>query len=70
MAQPLTIPEDPKQPDTDRAPRAMHPRLRELLFGLKRFFSNPLSVIGLTIIVLFGILALLAPLIAPPPNPQ
>ncbi len=48
----------------------MHPRLRELLFGVRRFMSNPLSVIGLTIIIIFGLIALFAPVIAPPKNPN
>ena len=48
-----------------RAPKA-HPRLEELLFTVRRFLKNPLSVIGLTLILLFGIVAILAPVIAPP----
>jgi peptide/nickel transport system permease protein len=44
----------------------MHPRLREFLFTAKRFLRNPLSVIGLTLIVIFGVVALLAPVLAPP----
>jgi peptide/nickel transport system permease protein len=46
--------------------RTMHPRLREFLFTAKRFLRNPLSVIGLSLIVIFGLIALFAPLIAPP----
>jgi peptide/nickel transport system permease protein len=48
------------------ASRALHPRLREMLFTGKRFLRNPLSVIGLTLILMFGIVAILAPVIAPP----
>ena len=48
------------------ASRALHPRLRELLFTGRRFLHNPLSVIGLTLILFFGIVAILAPVIAPP----
>jgi peptide/nickel transport system permease protein len=48
------------------ASRALHPRLREMLFTGKRFLRNPLSVIGLTLIVMFGIVAILAPVICPP----
>ncbi|HUX11509.1 MAG TPA: ABC transporter permease [Spirochaetia bacterium] len=54
----------------DRPPKKnMHPRLRELLFGLRRFVSNPLSVVGLVIIFFFAVVAIFAPLIAPPKNP-
>lgn len=57
--------------DTASVPRQVnkHPRLRELLFGIKRFFSNPLSVVGLLIILMFALIAILAPVIAPPKNP-
>ena len=57
--------------DTLSAPRQenKHPRLRELLFGIKRFLSNPLSVVGLLIILMFALIAIFAPLIAPPKNP-
>lgn len=47
-----------------------HPRLQETLFGLRRFMGNPLSVIGLTIIVIFGLAAIFAPVIEPPPDPN
>lgn len=47
---------------------AAHPRLDEALFGFKRFISNPLSVIGLSIILLFGLAAIFAPIIEPPPD--
>jgi peptide/nickel transport system permease protein len=40
--------------------------LRELSFTVKRFLRNPLSVIGLSLIVVFGLIALFAPIIAPP----
>jgi peptide/nickel transport system permease protein len=46
--------------------RTMHPRVREMLFTGKRFFRNPLSVIGLSLIVIFGLIALLAPVLEPP----
>jgi peptide/nickel transport system permease protein len=48
--------------------REMHPRLRELLFTTRRFFRNPLSVIGISLILLFGVVALLAPVLEPPTN--
>lgn len=57
------------QPGTLNLTGDAHPRLREFFFGLKRFFSNPLSVIGLTIVVFFGVVAVFAPVIAPPENP-
>jgi peptide/nickel transport system permease protein len=46
--------------------KTMHPRLRELLFTLRRFLKNPLSVIGLSLVVVFGLIALLAPVLQPP----
>jgi peptide/nickel transport system permease protein len=46
--------------------RDKHPRLRELGFTSRRFLRNPLSVIGLTLIVIFGVVALLAPILEPP----
>lgn len=50
--------------------RTMHPRLREMLFTLRRFMKNPLSVIGLSLIVIFGAIALLAPVLQPPKYPD
>jgi peptide/nickel transport system permease protein len=50
--------------------RAAHPRLQELAFTTRRFLSNPLSVIGLCLIVMFGIVAILAPVICPPKYPD
>jgi peptide/nickel transport system permease protein len=46
--------------------RTMHPRLREMLFTLRRFLKNPLSVIGLSLVLIFGLIALLAPVLQPP----
>ena len=46
-----------------------HPRLREFIFSLKRFLSNPLTIIGLVIIVGFALVAIFAPVLAPPENP-
>lgn len=43
-----------------------HPRLDELLFSVKRFLKNPLSIIGLTIILFFALVAIFAPILAPP----
>lgn len=50
--------------------RTMHPRLREVLFTLRRFLKNPLSVIGLSLVVIFGLIALLAPVLQPPKYPD
>ena len=48
------------------ASRALHPRLREMLFTGRRFLRNPLSVIGLSLILVFALVAIFAPVIAPP----
>jgi peptide/nickel transport system permease protein len=50
-------------------PAERHPRLREFAFSLRRLYRNPLTVIGTVIIVLFAFLAILAPVLAPPPVP-
>ncbi len=47
-----------------------HPGWRELAFALKRLFKNPLTIIGLVIILFFVFLAAFAPLLAPPPRPS
>jgi peptide/nickel transport system permease protein len=45
------------------------PRMKELRFILKRMKSSPLSIVGLAIVVFFTLVALLAPVLAPPqPN--
>ena len=49
---------------------AVHPRLQEFLFSAKRFLKNPLTIIGLVIIIFFGLLAVFAPVIAPPQGPD
>jgi peptide/nickel transport system permease protein len=49
---------------------AGHPGWRELAFSLKRLFRNPLTIIGLVIILFFVFLAAFAPLLAPPPRPS
>jgi peptide/nickel transport system permease protein len=51
-----------------RAEKAPNPRLKEFRFALKRLFRNPLTIIGSTIILFFAVVALAAPLIAPPPD--
>ena len=50
--------------------RTVHPRLRELLFTTRRFLKNPLSVIGLALVVIFGVIALIAPVLEPPRYPD
>jgi peptide/nickel transport system permease protein len=42
------------------------PTLRELRFSIKRIKKSPLSIVGIAILVFFAVLALLAPVIAPP----
>jgi len=49
---------------------ALHPRWREFGFSLKRLFKNPLTIIGLTIILFYVFLAAFAPVLQPPPNPD
>lgn len=60
----------PDSPQEEKAPADDHPRLREFFFSLRRFLSNPLTIVGLTIEVLFALTALLAPVIEPPANPH
>src|SRR5512133_3825273 len=47
-----------------------HPGLRELSFSMKRLFRNPLTGIGLAIILAFAFIAIFAPALAPPPRPH
>lgn len=44
----------------------MQPRIKELKFTLKLMRKSPLSIIGLAIMLFFAILALIAPILAPP----
>ncbi|MFO8064712.1 MAG: ABC transporter permease [Spirochaetota bacterium] len=44
--------------------------MQEFLFSTKRFLSNPLSIIGLVIILAFAGVAIMAPVLAPPENPE
>jgi peptide/nickel transport system permease protein len=48
--------------------RGMVPHLSEAKFMLRRIKKSPLSVVGITIIIFFAILAVLAPVLAPPVN--
>ncbi|MFP4383729.1 MAG: ABC transporter permease [Spirochaetia bacterium] len=43
-----------------------NPRLTEFMFSLKRFLGNPLSIIGIVIILGFLLVAIFAPVLAPP----
>lgn len=43
-----------------------HPRLKEVKFSLSKIIKNPLSIVGMSIIFLYLMIALLAPTIAPP----
>ncbi len=43
-----------------------HPRLKELKYTLYRIFQNPSAIIGSTLLILFTLIAILAPYIAPP----
>ncbi|MBN1983953.1 MAG: hypothetical protein JW795_20660, partial [Chitinivibrionales bacterium] len=45
-----------------------HPKLRELKFTLSRIFKNPSAIFGFSLLVFFTMIAVLAPVIAPPKN--
>lgn len=46
----------------------LSPTLRELKFTITRIRRSPLSLIGMAIILFFVVIAILAPIIAPPPE--
>jgi peptide/nickel transport system permease protein len=46
--------------------REENPRIKELKFVLRRIRENPLSIAGLAIVIFFTIIAIAAPLLAPP----
>lgn len=50
-------------------PAGGNPRLKEFIFSARRFLKNPLTILGLAIILMFALVALLAPVLAPPANP-
>lgn len=50
--------------------KRVEPRVKELKFSLNRIKKSPLSIVGLCIILFFIIVALLAPVIAPPKYPH
>lgn len=47
--------------------RSMRPRVREMRFAMNRMKKNPLSVVGLVIVLAFVAIAIAAPWLAPPP---
>jgi len=47
-----------------------HPRLKELKFTLYRIFRNPSALIGFGLLLMFGVIAIAAPYIAPPKYPH
>ncbi|MBS7270096.1 MAG: ABC transporter permease [Candidatus Freyarchaeota archaeon] len=50
--------------------RGLGPAKKELLFTLRRIKKSPLSIVGLVIITFYVMIAILAPVIAPPVNPD
>ena len=48
----------------------MAPFLKELKFSLRRIGKSPLSVMGISIVLFFAAIALLAPVLAPPGHPS
>jgi peptide/nickel transport system permease protein len=50
--------------------RRIEPRLREFRFTLRRLRSSPLSIAGMVIISVFVTIAIIAPILAPPPDPS
>lgn len=54
-----------KKPET----RSAHPGWQEFAFSMKRLLKNPLTIVGLSIILFFLLIAAFAPLLAPPPRP-
>lgn len=59
-----------EQANVREAALSRHPGWREFSFSMKRLFKNPLTIIGLSIILFFVFLAVFAPLLAPPPRPH
>ena len=56
--------------DMDTRSPSRHPGWSELVFSLKRLLRNPLTIIGVLIILFFVFLAVFAPVLAPPPRPH
>jgi peptide/nickel transport system permease protein len=55
-----------KEITLQRAKVSAYPRLKGFFFSAKRFLKNPLTIIGLVIILFFAFIALFAPVLAPP----
>jgi len=62
--------EDVKEGSIKTEKSTLHPRFTEFIFSVKRYLKNPLTIIGLFIILLFSVIAILAPVIAPPLFPH
>lgn len=54
-------------PKLEEFRRGLEPTLKELRFMLKLIRKSPLSIMGIAIILFFAIIAILAPILAPPP---
>jgi len=50
--------------------KATRPRLKELKFSFNRIIKSPLSLVGFSLIILFALIALMAPYLAPPKYPH
>lgn len=50
--------------------KSMQPRIQELKFSFRKIRENHLSLVGLSIILGFAFIAISAPIIAPPQNPD
>lgn len=53
-----------------RIRKSIAPRIKEIKFSLNRIRKNPLSMVGIFIILTFVTVAILAPIIAPPKYPH
>jgi peptide/nickel transport system permease protein len=58
------------QKPTGEPPVSRHPGWKEFSFSVRRLLRNPLTIIGLVIILFFVFLAVFAPVLAPPPRPH
>lgn len=61
-----------KKPETrfEKFKKSMKPRIEELKFTLRKIRDNPLSLIGLSILFVYILIAIFAPILAPPENPE
>jgi len=46
--------------------RSMSPRIKEFRFTMRKIRESPLSLVGLALVASFGVIAILAPVLAPP----